>query len=196
MAKRNTFRVDETLQEEFNMRHILLASKYIKRYLSRMLLAMLMSAVAAGAALFAPMITQQALDRAIPEKDTNYLITLVILLIVAFIVSIIFVTIRQRIMVKVSQNIIFDIRKDLFAHLQKLSFDYYDSRPHGKILIRVVNYVNSVSDMLSNGLINTILEMINLVFIVIFMFIADVEMSLMVLCCVLFLSAFMFCIKN
>ena len=48
-------------------------------------------------------------------------------------------------------------------------FQYYDDRPHGKILIRVVNYVNSVSDMLSNGLINLVLEILNLVFIVIFM---------------------------
>ena len=196
MAKRNTFRVDEQLEEEFSMKHILLASKYIKKYLSRMILAMLMSAIAGGAALFSPMITQQALDHAIPDGDVKYLITLVILLVVAFVVSIIFVTIRQRIMVKVSQSIIFDIRRDLFAHLQKLSFDYYDSRPHGKILIRVVNYVNSVSDMLSNGLINTILEMINLIFIVIFMLIEDVEMSLVVLCGVPILAAFLFFIKN
>lgn len=64
-------------------------------------------------------------------------------------------------MVDVSQSIIYDIRKDLFAHLQELPFQYYDDRPHGKILIRVVNYVNSVSDMLSNGLINIVLESFN-----------------------------------
>ena len=68
-------------------------------------------------------------------------------------------------MVNVSQNIIYQIRDDLFKHLQKLPFQYYDDRPQGKILVRVVNYVNSVSDMLSNGLINVILEIINLVFI-------------------------------
>ncbi|MBO7632358.1 MAG: ABC transporter ATP-binding protein, partial [Lachnospiraceae bacterium] len=89
-----------------------------------------------------------------------------------------------------------DIRKDLFAHLQKLPFQYYDDRPHGKILIRVVNYVNSVSDMLSNGLINVILEMINLILIVIFMMIVDVQMSLVVMCGVPILAAFLFWIKN
>ena len=84
----------------------------------------------------------------------------------------------------------------MFAHLQKLPFQYYDDRPHGKILIRVVNYVNSVSDMLSNGLINVILEMINLILIIIFMLIVDVQMTLVVMCGVPFLAAFLFWIKN
>lgn len=99
-------------------------------------------------------------------------------------------------MVEVSQNIIYDIRKDLFEHLQKLPFQYYDDRPHGKILIRVVNYVNSVSDMLSNGLINIVLESFNLLFIVIFMFLVDVQLALVVLCGVPILTVFMIWIKN
>lgn len=196
MAKKNTYRVDEQLEEPFNLRHILLASAYIKKYIKEMAIAMLMSAIGGAAALFGPMITQQALDEAIPNKNFRQLINLVVLLIIAYVVSILFTTIRSRMMVKVSQNIIFDIRKDLFAHLQKLSFEYYDSRPHGKILIRVVNYVNSVSDMLSNGLINTILEIINLIFIIIFMMAVDVEMSLVVMCGVPVLAVFMFWIKN
>lgn len=97
-----------------------------------------------------------------------------------YLVSVIF-TIRPHIMVDVSQSI-YDIRKDLFAHLQELPFQYYDDRPHGKILIQVVNYVNSVSDMLSNGLINIVLEGFNLLFIVIFMFLVDVQMAFVVLC--------------
>ena len=99
-------------------------------------------------------------------------------------------------MVNVSQDIIYQIRTDLFEHLQKLPFQYYDDRPHGKILVRVVNYVNSVSDMLSNGLINVILEIFNLIFIVVFMFLIDVKLSLVVLAGVPILAVFMFWIKN
>ena len=110
------------------------------------------------------------------------LFSLVGMLVGIYLVSVIFTTIRSRIMVDVSQSIIYDIRKDLFAHLQELPFQYYDDRPHGKILIRVVNYVNSVSDMLSNGLINIVLESFNLLFIVIFMFLVDVQMAFVVLC--------------
>ena len=50
------------------------------------------------------------------------------------------------------------MRRDLFAHLQKLPFQYYDSRPQGKILVRVINYVSAVSDFLTTGLITFIVE--------------------------------------
>ncbi len=196
MAERNTYRKDERLDEPFDIRHLLLASAYIKKYIRKMGLAILFSAIGGVTGLFAPKIVQVALDEAIPQKNVRFLIELVLLTVLVYVLSVIFITLRSRIMVKVSQNIIYDIRKDLFEHLQKLSFRYYDDRPHGKILIRVVNYVNSVSDMLSNGLINVILESLNLIFIVIFMMIVDVQMSLVVMCGVPVLAAFMLFIKN
>lgn len=194
--RRNTYKEDEILEEPFDFRHLLRAGVYIKKYVGRMIVALLLSACGGVAALFAPMITQKALDEVIPNKDIRGLIVLVVILVSIYVISVIFTTIRSRIMVDVSQNIIFEIRKDIFGHLQELPFQYYDDRPHGKILIRVVNYVNSVSDMLSNGLINVVLEIINLIFIVVFMFIVDVKLSLVVMCGVPILAVFMFWIKN
>ena len=196
MARRNTYREDEVLETPFDYRHLLRASVYIKKYLGKMVFALILSAIGGITGLFGPMITQRALDIAIPNKNVKMLFGLVGLLCITFILSIIFTTIRSRIMINVSQNIIYDIRKDIFEHLQKLPFQYYDDRPHGKILIRVVNYVNSVSDMLSNGLINVVLEIMNLIFIVIFMFMVDVKLSLVVLAGVPILAIFMFWIKE
>ena len=196
MARRNTYKEDEVLETPFDFHHLLRASVYIKKYLGKMTLALVLSALGGVAALFAPMINQKALDDAIPNKNMNLLFTLVAILIGVYVISVIFTTIRSRIMVHVSQNIIFDIRKDIFEHLQKLPFQYYDDRPHGKILIRVVNYVNSVSDMLSNGLINVVLEIMNLVFIVIFRFCVDVKLSLVVMAGVPVLGVFMMWIKK
>jgi ATP-binding cassette subfamily B protein len=196
MAQRNTYKEDEAYEESFNIRQLLLAGQYIKKYLGKMSFAILLSALGGAAALISPLITERALDKAIPNGDKKELFILVGLMVGIFVISVLFTTIRSKLMVKVSQDIIYDIRKDLFAHLQKLGFQYYDDRPHGKILIRVVNYVNSVSDMLSNGLINVILEFINLIFIVIFMFIVDVQLSLVVLCGVPVLAVFLLWIKN
>jgi len=196
MARRNTYREDEVLETPFDYHHLLRAFVYIKKYLGPMILALVLSAIGGITGLFGPMITQNALDNAIPDKDVRMLFILVGLLCGTYILSIIFTTIRSRIMINVSQNIIYDIRKDIFEHLQKLPFQYYDDRPHGKILIRVVNYVNSVSDMLSNGLINVVLEIMNLIFIVIFMFCVNVKLSLVVLFGVPVLAVFMFWIKN
>ncbi|MBQ3891132.1 MAG: ABC transporter ATP-binding protein, partial [Lachnospiraceae bacterium] len=196
MARKNTYRVDEALEEEFNLKHLLLASKYIKRYLPKLLGAMTFSAVAGLSVLFSPIVTKKALDEAVPNKDVRMLVIQVLMLVGFYLIAVVCAFFRSKMMVNASQNIIYDIRKDLFAHLQKLSFQYYDDRPHGKILIRVVNYVNSVSDMLSNGLINVILEIFNLIFIVIFMFTVDVQLSLVVLCGVPILAAFLFWIKG
>lgn len=196
MAKRNTYRVDEELEEPFDLRHMKRAWRYITRYKWKMLFALLMSGLAAIAGLFAPIITQHALDDAVPAKDTTLLLVLAGVLILLYAVNVFLITVRSRIMVKVGQDIIYDIRKDLFGHLQKLPFQYYDDRPHGKILVRVVNYVNSVSDMLSNGLINLILEIINLIFIIIFMYAVDAELSTVVMCGVPILAVFMMWIKN
>ncbi len=196
MARRNTYREDEVLETPFDYHHLLRAFVYIKKYLGKMIFAFVLSAIGGITALFGPKITQIALDEAIPDGNVRQLFMLVALLCGCFILSIIFTTIRSRIMINVSQNIIYDIRKDVFEHLQKLPFQYYDDRPHGKILIRVVNYVNSVSDMLSNGLINVVLEIMNLIFIVMFMFFVDVKLSLVVLAGVPILAIFMFWIKN
>ena len=196
MARRNTYKEDEILETPFDIRHLLRASEYIKKHAGKMILAFFLSGIAGIAALFGPKLVQLALDEAIPAKDVHMLYRLVIYAVTFYVISVIFSTIRSRIMVNVSQDIIYQIRTDLFEHLQKLPFQYYDDRPHGKILVRVVNYVNSVSDMLSNGLINVILEIFNLIFIVVFMFLIDVKLSLVVLAGVPILAVFMFWIKN
>lgn len=196
MARRNTYKEDEVLETPFELKHLLRASVYVKKYAGKMVFALILSAIGGIMALFSPKLTQLALDKAIPDKNLKMLLLLAGCLVLTFTISIIFTTIRSRIMINVSQNIIYDIRKDVFEHLQKLSFQYYDDRPHGKILIRVVNYVNSVSDMLSNGLINVVLESMNLIFIVVFMLLMNVKLSLVVLAGVPVLMVFLLWIKN
>lgn len=178
---RNTYGVDERLETPFNFAHLKRASVYVIKYKKRMLLALLISALASATGLLAPLITQRALDHSIPNKNVRELITLAVFLAGTYIISVSFGALRSRIMTIVGQDIIYDIRKDLFEHLQKLPFQYYDDRPHGKILIRVVNYVNSVSKMLSNGIINIILEFLNMFFILIFMLFVSVKLTLVVL---------------
>lgn len=178
---RNRYDVDEVLETPFDFAHLKRSFVYIKKYKGKMITALVVSVFAAISGLLGPLITQYALDNTIPQKNMGQLVLLTLAFVGTIAVSITFSTIRSRIMTVVGQDIIFDIRTDLFKHLQELPFEYYDNRPHGKILIRVVNYVNSVSDMLSNGIINVILECLNMLFIMIFMFFVNVKLSLVVL---------------
>ena len=178
---RNRYDVDEVLETPFDFAHLKRSFVYIKKYKGKMITALMLSVFAAISGLLGPLLTQYALDNTIPQKNMGQLVLLTLAFVGTIAVSITFSTIRSRIMTVVGQDIIFDIRTDLFKHLQELPFEYYDNRPHGKILIRVVNYVNSVSDMLSNGIINVILECLNMLFIMIFMFFVNVKLSLVVL---------------
>ena len=170
---RNKFDVDERLESPFQWKHLKRAGRYIAKHKYKMLLALLLSALASVASLYIPKITQWVLDEAVPNKDAAMIGKMALLFVGVISLSIVFTVIRSRMMAHVSQRIIYDIRSDLFAHLQKLPFSYYDSRPAGKILVRVINYVNSVSDILSNGIINMIMDIINLIFIVVFMYSTD-----------------------
>ena len=159
---RNRYAVDEVLETPFDFAHLKRSFVYIKKYKGKMITALMLSVFAAISGLLGPLITQYALDNTIPQKNMGQLVLLTLAFVGTIAVSITFSTI-------------------LFKHLQELPFEYYDNRPHGKILIRVVNYVNSVSDMLSNGIINVILECLNMLFIMIFMFFVNVKLSLVVL---------------
>jgi ATP-binding cassette subfamily B multidrug efflux pump len=178
---RNKFDIDENLESPFDIRHFRRALVYIRRQKKPMFIAFVLSALSAGIGLSAPLIMQHIVDVTIPAKDTLPLVGWSLLILATIVVSVILATIRSRIMTRVGQDIIFEIRTDLFKHLQDLPFQYYDDRPQGKILIRVVNYVNSVSDVLSNGIINFILEIMNLLFIAAFMFAVDAKLSLVIL---------------
>ena len=178
---RNRYDIDEELETPFDFNHLKRSFVYIKKYKGKMILALVISIVAAISGLIGPLISQRALDVTIPDGNIPELVFLAVLLLACTLISVVLSAIRSRIMTVVGQDIIFDIRKDLFAHLQKLPFTYYDDRPHGKILIRVINYVNSVSDMLSNGIINFIMEILNMVFILIFMLFVDVRLTLVAL---------------
>ena len=192
---RNRFDVDENLETPFNIKHLLRAGSYIGRHKKKMILALLYSAISAAAALLGPLLIQRSINVSVPNRDYGELVLLAFVMLGAILVSVLFSRVRSKYMIEVGQEIIYDIRKDLFEHLQKLHFQFYDDRPHGKILTRVINYINSVSDALSNGIINFVLEIFNLILIAVFMLLCDVRLSLVVMAGVPLLAVVVFLVK-
>jgi len=88
---------------------------------------------------------------------------------------------KSDILTKVNENIVEDLKNDLFSHIQYLSSEYYDTRPHGKILVRLTEYAENVSSLITNCLIDTILQVISLVLTLIFMLITSVKLTLITL---------------
>ena len=175
---RNKYDVDEDLQAGFNISHLKRLIKYMKPYKNKIIISVTLMLISSFVSLLGPYLIKIALDDIIPSGN---LVNLVILSVI-YALSLILVSafMRQRIitMGKVGQDILVDMRKDLFVNLQTLPFSYYDSRPHGKILVRVVNYINSLSDLLSNGFVNLIADTVTLIITVIFMFVLDYRLAL------------------
>lgn len=167
---RNKFDVDETLETPFSLKHFKRASVYLKDHKAAMVLTLVLAISSSLVSLTGPLILKDAMDNTIPSGNMIRLIWESVLYAATIVVSILLTVYRSRIMTKVAQKIIYDMRKDIFAHLQDLPFQYFDERPHGKILVRVVNYPNNVANMLTNGIINFIMDFINLVIIAIYMF--------------------------
>ena len=175
---RNTFDVDETLEKEFNWSHYKRLGAYIKPYKKAVFKTLFVIILANLASMLGPYFTKIAIDQVIPQKN----LSLLLILGAIFLFSLVIIgwCMRYRIyaITEIGQDILKDMRFSIFEHLQKLPFSYFDSRPHGKILIRVVNYINTLSDLLSNGLINLISDLFNVIITLIFMLFIDVKLTL------------------
>lgn len=175
---RNRYDIDEKLDAPFNLEQFKSLLRYTRPYAGQLGKTFAAMFIASALNLLAPLILMLAINQYIPQKDIRGLV-LISAGYTAIVVFVSFMTAyRMRSMNKVGQGIIHDIRLDMFRHLQKLPFTYFDDRPHGKILVRIVNYVNSVSDLLSNGLVNSLVDLLSLVIIVGYMLIVDPLLTL------------------
>jgi len=193
---RNKFNVDEELETEFNWSHYKRIGAYIKPYKKALFITLLIILIANVAGMLGPFFTKIAIDEIIPNKDISLLIGISILFILSLVVIGICMRYRIQWITQIGQNILKDMRLDIFQHLQKLPFSYFDNRPHGKILIRVVNYINTLSDLLSNGLINLISDIISVIITLIFMFAIDAKLTLYSLALLPILGLLVWVIKN
>ncbi|MDR2547204.1 MAG: ABC transporter ATP-binding protein/permease [Lachnospiraceae bacterium] len=193
---RNKIEVDETLDSEFSMAHLKRLFGYIALYRRDLTLTLIVMLTCSALGLLSPVILKQIIDVYIPNEDIRGIINISIAFLMISLVIVVGARLRITLTSRIGQGIIHKIREDIFCHLQELPFDYYDNRPHGKILVRVVNYVNSLSELLSNGIVNTITELCSLFFIIGFMLMHDVRLTLVCLVGLPVLMGVVFFIKT
>ncbi|MHB8962020.1 MAG: ABC transporter ATP-binding protein [Saccharofermentanales bacterium] len=175
---RNKYDIDEELYAPFNFSQVKRISRYVRPYLKPILIAMAAMFVASALSLLSPMILMVVIRDYIPSKNVQGILMMAAALTGIYILNSVFVGVRAMLTNKAGQGIIHDIRLDMFKHLQNLPFSYFDDRPHGKILVRIVNYVNNISDILSNGVLNVAVELFSLIIIVIYMMVISPKMTL------------------
>ena len=179
---RNKYDVDEVLEDKFDLNQLKRLLSYLIPYRKRFVSVGFMMLSASAFTMLIPQFFQKVMDVCIPNKDMKGIAFYSFLTLLAAFYSAFSLRYKIKYTNQIGQQIIHDMRYDIFEHLQELPFSYYDDRPHGKIQVRVVNYVNSISDLLSNGILNTITDLCNLVFIIVFMLILNVRLTLVCLC--------------
>lgn len=179
---RNKYDVDEVLEDKFDLNQLKGLLAYLIPYRKRFVSVGFMMLSASAFTMLIPQFFQKVMDVCIPNKDMKGIAFYSFLTLLAAFYSAFSLRYKIKYTNQIGQQIIHDMRYDIFEHLQELPFSYYDDRPHGKIQVRVVNYVNSISDLLSNGILNTITDLCNLVFIIVFMLILNVRLTLVCLC--------------
>lgn len=179
---RNKYDVDEILEDKFDVNQLKRLAGYIKPYKKQMVLVLFLMLSSSALGMLIPRFVMSVMDVCIPERNMRGIWIYAGYTILIALYTSVSLRIKIKLMTNVGQNIIHMIRYDIFYHLQELPFSYYDERPHGKIQVRVVNYVNNLSDLLSNGIINTVTDLCNLFFIIFFMLSINVKLTLVCMC--------------
>ena len=193
---RNRYDMDEVLEDSFDVNQLKRLAGYVAPYKKKMAGIIFLMLTSSALTMLVPIFFQRIMDIYIPGKNMRGIVFVSLLTFLIACYSAISLRIKIKTMSVIGQDIIHSIRSDIFCHLQELPFSYYDDRPHGKIQVRVVNYVNSLSDLLSNGIVNTITDLCNLIFIILFMLICDARLTLICLCGLPVLTAVIIFIKK
>ncbi|MBE5940161.1 MAG: ABC transporter ATP-binding protein [Lachnospiraceae bacterium] len=201
---RNKYDIDEELENKFDASQFKRLLKYVGPYKGMLITAIVIMIISSALSMFMPLVMKDAMEYV--EYCTKKLVTedeatrrvIIDAVIMTVIILLCAVILRFKILLtsKVGQGVIHALRKKLFVHLQELPFSYYDDKPHGKIQVRVVNYINNLSDLLSNGIVNTITDMFSLVFIVGFMFYLNATFAIVCLLGLPILIAIIWLVKT
>ncbi len=174
----NSTREDEELSEVKKSVTVKRLLSYLLQYKKQLIVVLLIMAYCVGVSLVNPLILESALDDYITPKNFEGLAVLIGIAVVINILWVVLVKARMLIMAKVCNGIIKTIREQIYTHLQTLDFKFFDGRPTGKILSRIIGDVNSLKEVLSNFVITLIPDFVLVVSVLIIMFIKNPKLAL------------------
>jgi len=191
VLKRFQYSTDQVIDKPFNWQQMLRLFGYMLPYRTSLVpLSIAMVLITTAVRLAIPiLIGIYTLDRAVKNKDANMLFGLVALIAGLYSISYIANIYRIRWMNQLGQNVIYDLRKHLFTHVQNLSHRFFDQRSAGSILVRIMNDINSLQELFTNGVINLLMDMVLLIgiFFILFSLSPQLTLAIMVILPIMFL---------
>ncbi|MBN8234270.1 ABC transporter ATP-binding protein [Halobacillus kuroshimensis] len=174
---------DQAIEKPFNWAQMWRLLTYIKPYTKNLLPVSIISMlVSTLVRLIVPiLIGKVAIDAAIAERDNGLLIQLVLGIAGLYVLSYIANALRIKYVNILGQNVIYDLRQHLFSHVQRLSHKFFDSRSAGSILVRIMNDINSLQELFTNGIINLLMDIVLLTGIIAILLALDPKLALAIL---------------
>ncbi len=177
----NNSRQDEDLKESLNINIIKRLLVYLKPYGKQVTKTLLLMAFVIAVELFNPYFLKIGIDNFIKNEDWQNLMLLGGVMVALNAIAMLCSRARILTMGIVSNKILLTIRQQLYSHIQKLSFSFFDNRPTGKILARIIGDVNSLNDLFTNSVTSLIPEIIKITAVVAIMMIMNYRLGLVAL---------------
>ncbi len=192
MAKRNTFFQDEKIEKKIDFKQLMKTLKYVLPFKKTVIGVGLLLLISSVTSLIPPRLLKIIVDETVVNDDYKQLVLLCGSMFFLAIVEIAVSYIQTKQMGKVGFSVISKIRTDIFERLQELSFDYYDSRPDGKIVVRVTEYINGLATFFSNYVLMFAVYIVKIVVVTVFMLSLSPLLTLVVFATVI---PMMFCMS-
>ena len=184
----NSYKDDEQSSERSKVQTLMRLFSYLLRYKWQIILVLLIMGYGVAVNLVNPLIMESAIDDHIAAKDFQGLYRLLIIALTINLLLVVTVKVRMYVMAKVCNEILLTIRQQLYTHIQKLDFQFFDSRPTGKILSRIIGDINSLKDVLSNCVTTLIPDGLTVVAVVVIMIWKNPKLALASMMTIPFMS--------
>ncbi|MDY4985987.1 MAG: ABC transporter ATP-binding protein [Treponema sp.] len=191
----NSYKIDEQQVKKSNFETMPRLFKYLFKYKGRIFIVLLMMAFGTVVDLVNPLLNERAIDNYIIPGNVPGLIRIVIIGAVLNLLAVGAIKLRMFVMAKTSNKVIQEIRQQLYDHIQTLDLAFFDSRPSGKILARIIGDTNSLKDIIENAVTTFIPNIITVIAVSIIMFVKNWKLALAALCSTPFLIAGVFLIS-
>lgn len=173
----NSYKIDEKDITSSKTSTLLRLYRYLLAYKGRIALVLFIMAITITISLVNPLILEAAIDDYIAKKDLRGLFRLGLFGLSINALFVLLVKLRMYIMSKMSNEVLLTIRQELYTHIQKLGFQFFDSRPTGKVLARIIGDVNSLKEVLSNSVTTLIPDFITICFVVLIMMVKNYRLA-------------------
>lgn len=191
----NSYKIDEQQVQKSNFETMPRLFRYLLKYKKRIAVVFLMMAFGTAVDLVNPILNEHAIDDYIIPGNVAGLVRIVILGAVLNVLAVLAIKLRMLLMAKTSNKVIQELRQELYNHIQELDLAFFDSRPSGKILARIIGDSNSLKDIIENAVTTFIPNLVTVIAVMVIMFIKNWKLALAALCSLPFLIGGVFLIS-